>query len=81
MSIKKGTHLYVVATVVEGLDESDSFGDILLITTSRGQAYTLKTNINNRKPLKTIKYEYLQEFKEAVIMTFSLGDVITNNNE
>lgn len=77
--------VHVVVTIYEGSDQdgnaSDVFGDIIGVYDDRKVADNICKRVKKGKPIDGLDYRYLQDYEDAVVLTFNLNKNIINNQE
>jgi hypothetical protein len=70
--------LYVVATIVRPVgNESDFFGDIILVTDNEKHARVTKHQVKARKPVPGLDYCCLVPFEDVIYFKRTLNQVVT----
>jgi len=81
----KNKQVHVVVTVYGGSDadgnESDVYGDIIGVYDDRKVADKICKMVKKGKPIDGLDYRYLQDYEDAVVLTFNLNKNIINNQE
>ena len=74
--------VYIVATVQNGLvdDDCDQYCDIIGVYDTKPAAEEIQNKIVAREPIDGINYDYLVEYRDAVILEYEINTHIINNN-
>jgi hypothetical protein len=71
----KTKSIHVLVTIIS-LDET--YGDVLLVTSNKNRAMTLRNKIRVREPILGLDYENLAEFEEVEVITLPLNQLVQN---
>jgi hypothetical protein len=52
--------------------------DVILVTTDRDQAENIRDKVLKREPIEGLNYEYLQDFKEVLVVARPLNEPLRN---
>lgn len=73
--------VFVVATIKHHHEGNDLFSDIVLITTNKNEARTIKNIVKERRPYPSLDYTLLAAFDDTIYFERELGSVVQNKEE